>query len=182
MRASNVVMYGSGLSWMSREAPDDSLRMTGDDPWIRASFGTRYRSPEPTSTYAPGSLMLSQAVSGRDILREGLVDGVSDIRLTSFLPLNCLLAYIGLHWFQRMSCARRRCAQSFLGRVATPGRALVDGWKKQGDRARSSLRASTSSRRFPDGSPHAQCGGSRQVRSSCACSCDRPWVTNLAHK
>src|SRR2546428_5333992 len=55
MRASNVVMNGFLLTCIRLEAPELSLRISGEEPCISASFGTRYRSPEPNSTYAPGS-------------------------------------------------------------------------------------------------------------------------------
>src|SRR5438445_11216130 len=68
MRASNVVMNGLLLTCIRLEAPELSLRISGEAPCSSASFGTRYKSPEPNSTYAPGPGMSCHDTSGsRDL-------------------------------------------------------------------------------------------------------------------
>src|SRR3989442_13993950 len=68
MRASNVVMNGLLLTCIRLEAPELSLRVSGEAPCSSASFGTRYKSPEPNSTYAPGPGMSCHDTSGsRDL-------------------------------------------------------------------------------------------------------------------
>src|SRR5436309_7877441 len=65
-RASRVVQNGSLLSCIKREEPRLSFVTIGEEPLTRASFGMRYKSPLPLSTYAPASRMSSHINSGRD--------------------------------------------------------------------------------------------------------------------
>src|SRR2546428_202019 len=74
MRASNVVMNGLLLTCIRLEAPELSLRISGEAPCSSASFGTRYRSPEPNSTYAPGPGMSCHDTSGNRDLCCGSVE------------------------------------------------------------------------------------------------------------
>src|SRR5262249_55574335 len=74
IRASNVVTNGFALICTGREAPALSLRINGDEAAIRASLGMRYRSPVPTSTYAPASVMSCQATSRSLVLFCGSTD------------------------------------------------------------------------------------------------------------
>jgi len=63
-------MKGSSLILSSTEAPRDSFTTDGDAPGISDSLGNLHRSPDPRSTYVPGSLMASQVTSLRAYLRD----------------------------------------------------------------------------------------------------------------
>src|SRR5260221_11807259 len=61
--------------------------MMGDAPGINASWGTRYKSPEPRSTYAPGSLRPSHITSGNVNRVCGSTDRVFACSITGSLLL-----------------------------------------------------------------------------------------------
>src|SRR5436309_2925444 len=74
MRASSVVMNGFLLTCRRTEDPELSLRISGEAPCSSASFGTRYKSPDPCSTYAPGSGISCQETSISRFLCCGSID------------------------------------------------------------------------------------------------------------
>src|SRR5215469_8986538 len=73
--------------------------MMGEPPGISASLGTRYKSPVPRSTYAPGSLSSSQTTSGRLNRCCGSTDLVftCSIVSSSFLVLRSFKGVLHLH-------------------------------------------------------------------------------------